>query len=182
MCLAVSKVYILLDQNQYSSTLQHVKVSTAGVANKSSNLSENEETEYRALIGQLNWLSTQTRPHISFETCDQHWLFKNATIDELLKLNKLINRVKVSPLEILFPQMSSISTCHIEGCADASFANLQGGKSQGGFIIFLVDTNGKLCPFLWKSRAIPRDVKSTLSAETLSLVEFAKNGVYLSLI
>ena len=173
---------ILLDQNQYLSSLQPVKVSTARAANKSSNLSENEKTEYRALIGQLNWLSTQTRPDISFETCDLHVLFKNATIDELLRLNKLINRVKVSSLEILFPQMSSISSCHIEGYADASFANLQGGKSQGGFIIFLVDTNGKRCPILWQSRAIRRVVKSTLAAETLSLVECAENGVYLSLI
>ena len=69
--------------------------------------------------------------------------------------------------------MSSISTCHFEGYADASFANLQGGKSRGGFIILLVDTNGKCCPILWQSRAIRRVVKSTLAAETLSLVECA---------
>ena len=43
---------ILLDQNQYLSSLQPVKVSAARAANKSSNLSENEKTEYRALIGQ----------------------------------------------------------------------------------------------------------------------------------
>ena len=119
---------------------------------------------------------------LNIQTCDLHVLFKNATMDELLRLNKLINRVKVSSFEILFPQMSSISSCHIEGYADASFANLQGGKSQGGFIIFLVDTNGKRCPILWQSRAIRRVVKSTLAAETLSLVECAENGVYLSLI
>ena len=84
----------LLDQNQYSSSLQSVKVSNARVDNKSSILSENEKTEYRTLIDQLNLLSTQARSDISFETRDLHVLFKNAAIDELLRLNKLINRVK----------------------------------------------------------------------------------------
>ena len=39
---------ILLDQNQYLSSLQPLKVSTARAANKSSNLSKNEKTEYIA--------------------------------------------------------------------------------------------------------------------------------------
>ena len=63
---------------------------------------------------------------------------------------------------------------------DASFGNLLDGGSQGGFIVFLVDKNGNSNPLIWASRRIKRVVKSTLAAETLSLVEAAENAFLLA--
>ena len=142
---------ITIDQNMYASALLPVKISSERSANKSSALSDSEKDEYRAVIGQLNWLATQTRPDIAFETCDLSVSLKKATVNELLRLNKLVCRVKNTPLKIVFPQMSSIESCRLVGYADASFANLCEGKSQGGFIVFLVDSCGNHCPIIWQS-------------------------------
>ena len=68
----------------------------------------------------------------------------------------------------------------MECYADASFANLQGHASQGGFIIFLSDHNQEMCPIFWQSRKVRRVVKSTLAMEALSLLDGAGTAVYLS--
>ena len=40
----------------------------------------------------------------------------------------------------------------VECYSDASFGNLAGGGSQGGYIIFLSDPDGSRCPLSWPSR------------------------------
>ena len=47
-------------------------------------------------------------------------------------------------------------------------------------VLFLVDKNGNSNPLIWASRRIKRVVKSTLAAETLSLVEAAENAFLLA--
>ena len=50
----------------------------------------------------------------------------------------------------------------------------------GGYIIFLSNGSGDQCPFSWQSRKLKRMVKSTLAAETLSLLDCAEAAVFLS--
>ena len=173
---------IIVDQNEYAAALKSIPISQLRAGNKCMELTGKEKEEYRALIGQLSWLSTQTRPDIAFETCELHVSLKSATINDLTRLNKLVNRVKSSPLDIGFPKLGSLEACHIEAYCDASYANVQNGKSQGGFIIFVMNQQGMRCPVYWQSRAIRRVVKSTLAAETLALVECAETAAYISLI
>ena len=47
-----------------------------------------------ALIGQFNWLATQTRPDILFKYCDLLGKIKSATIDGAKRANKLANKIK----------------------------------------------------------------------------------------
>ena len=63
---------------------------------------------------------------------------------------------------------------------NASFANLPGGGSQGGFIILLRGPVGSRCPIYWQTRKILRVVKSTLAAEALALLECAEAAVYVA--
>ena len=46
--------------------------------------------EYRSLIGQLNWIETQTRADIAFEVCALNAAYSKAKMGEILKLNKVI--------------------------------------------------------------------------------------------
>ena len=59
---------------------------------------------------------------------------------------------------------------------NASFRNLLDGRSKGGFIVFLIDIHGNIHLLLWSFTRFESVVKSTLGAETISLVEAAKNG------
>lgn len=170
---------ITIDQFKYANSLQPIDISRERSNLKFSELSEEEKEKYRSLIGQLNWLSTQTRPDIAFDVCNLCVSYKNARIQDLLRLNQVINRVRKEEFRIHFPRLHSLELCYLECFSDASFANLSDGGSQGGFIIILSDDRGNRCPLFWQSRKIRRVVKSTLSAETLALLECAETAIYL---
>ena len=178
----VSKDGIAVDQVQYASSLSTVELSYSRAMQKNSELSEQEKAGYRALIGQLSWMSTHTRPDIAYDTCELSIAYKNATVTDLVKLNKLVERVKKERLRLFFPKLLPIGSCHVECYTDASFAKLPDGGSQGALIVFLKDEDGNRCPIYWRSRKLRRIVKSTFAAETMALLEGAETAVYLACI
>ena len=171
---------ILVDQLQYASGLQPIRISRARAMQKGSDLSEDEKADYRAIVGQLNWIATNTRPDIAFDICELSVSLKKATVMDLLRLNKVVERVTKDSVKVVFPKIQSLETCHLECYTDAAFANLPNSGSQGGMIIFLRDGFGKKCPIYWQSRKLKRVVKSTLAAETLALVEGAEVSFYIA--
>ena len=55
---------------------------------------------------------------------------------------------------------------------NASFANISGGASQGGYTIFWSDAFGNnINSTAWQSHRIKRIVNSTLAAEAMALIE-----------
>ena len=104
---------------------------------------------------------------------------RNAAVADAVRLNKIISRVVSDHFSLLFGKLSSVGDCIIECFSDASFGNLSDGGSQGRFVIFLKDRQGRRCLIYWQSRKLRRVVKSTLSAETLAPVECAEAASYL---
>ena len=48
----------------------------------------------RVLIGQLNWVSSQSRPDISYEVCRLSTVLNKATVDGFLHANKVVQKLK----------------------------------------------------------------------------------------
>ena len=77
-----------------------------------------------------------------------------------------------------FENVGYLQKTHFAVFADASYGNLAGSASQGGFISFLTSGNGQCRPISWTSKKVKRVVKSTLAAETLAMA-YATDSAYL---
>lgn len=167
---------IVIDQYSY---IEHIdEVNVADRINKSRALNATEQREYRGICGQLNWVASQTRPDLSFEVCRLSTALNGATVDELIQANKAARKCKQHSVSIKFPRLQK--PLHLEAFCDASYANLKDGSSQGGMIIFLKGKNGKISPLSWASRKIKRVCRSTLTAETMALLEVSETCFWLS--
>ena len=169
-----------IDQLAYASSVKPMVISCRRAGEKGSEINEKEKTEFRSLLGQLNWIGTQTRPDILFDVGDLTGCAKTATISEVLRLNKVVSRLAGQQVKLKYPRMEDINGCHLQVFSDASFGNLIDGGSQVGLLVFLVNSEGIRCPLYWQSRKARRVVKSTLAAETLALIEAAEAAVFIS--
>ena len=109
-------------------------------------LSNEELHDFRSLVGQLNWASTQTRPGMAYDTSMISSSIKNGIVDDLLKANKSVKKMKAEQVSINFQRIGEITETKFVGFADAAFGNLTGNESQGGLVIFLVGKTGKFSP------------------------------------
>ena len=169
-----------VDQMKYCASVSPMSLSRARANNKHSDLSVAEKKEFRSIIGQLNWVATQTRPDIAFDVCELSGCVKNATVADVLRLNKVVARLKNDGLKITIPKFQRLESWYLECFCDSSYANLPGGGSQGGLIVFIRDSSGNRCPVYWQSRKLRRVVKSTLAAETMALLECAETAFFIA--
>ena len=178
LCISEHPNGILMSTKGYGLSCKEIPTSTLG-QDRSRKLSPTEITSLKQLSGQLNWVTTQSRPDMAFENCMIGNSTSKATVRDIYSANRALRRLRDNEQNLFFPRLSLDSLCLVGFC-DASFANLPDNGSQGAFIIFLVDGKGLYCPIAWQSRRIRRVVNSTIAAECLSAVEAAETCAYLS--
>ena len=105
---------------------------------------------------------------------------KQATVGDLTKAVKAVNRVKDVRSMISFPRLSkNIRDWRIVVFTDASLCNINSGTgSTAAYVVWLADNQGKCCPLAWHTNKIKRVVRSTIAAEALSLQEGLECGYY----
>ena len=158
---------ISLEQNRYITSIKEVIV---GNKPKDSPLDDQERKTYRGLVGQINWASGITRPDVSFNACQLSTVQAIPKISDIVAANKTVADLKREDLCIRYVPLKTGSLKLIV-FADASYANLSDGGSQGGHLIFLGDEDSSAVLLAWGSKRIRRVARSTLSAETLSAVD-----------
>ena len=158
---------IRLDQGQYIDSIVELEVDNKS---KDSLLDKEQKKKFRGLVGQINWASGITRPDISFSACQISTVQSNPKVLDAVAANKSLADLKREKLSIRYVPLDRESL-KLVVFADASYANLTDGGSQGGHIIFLADGTQRAVPLAWSSKRIKRVVRSTLSAETLSTVD-----------
>ena len=74
-----NKDNVKLGQNEYKKKLKCIPV--GGGRNLKDRISTTEVTETRQLIGQLNWLATQTRPDLSYDVSELSSILKQENVE-----------------------------------------------------------------------------------------------------
>ena len=171
---------ILLHQLPYIAGLDASTWSSDALNDKQRDLTTKEQTEFRALVGSLNWCVQGTRPDLAFEQIELATKIKNAKVEDYLKAIKLLKRLKSTELTIMYPNMADLRKMEMLVYSDASFANLDQMGSAGAYMVFCrnVDT-GRSCPIGWKANKVKRVVRSTLAAEGLALAAGLDSAIYL---
>ena len=170
--------FISLSNDDYSESIQEIDTTTAGT-DKSRLLTKEESDNMRTVIGQINWVTNQTRPDVSFNNCIIANSTKHSTVSDLHQVNKAVRKVRSHKVSLTFPSNLDLDSCHLVAFCDASFANLPDRGSQGGHIIFVTDQHGNYCVIAWQSKRIKRVVTSSLAAECLAAMETADTCILL---
>ena len=171
-----SKKVISVDQRNYASAIKPVEISTSKNRDIESKLTDQETTEYQKLLGKLLWLSSQSRPDLSFETLLHSTFSKSPKVKHLKSLNKLAKCQDKGPERICYRKLDiEKGDLQILCFSDASLGNISKSSARG-FLIFLTDG---ICANLiaWSSGKVKRIVHSIFAAETLSCTEATASAI-----
>ena len=87
---------ITLQQKTYMNSLSPIPITRARASRKEDMLNKDESDGLRSLIGQLNWLSTQTRPDISYDVLELSSSLKHPQVDHICKANKIVKKTQIN--------------------------------------------------------------------------------------
>lgn len=79
---------IVLDEYKYVENIRNKAIDPKRAQDKQSILTSEEHTEYRQLIGQINWVVQGSRPDMGFELIDLSTKLKQGNISDLSRAIK----------------------------------------------------------------------------------------------
>ena len=101
---------IQLDHSAYVQKLDSPQIDPVRASQKQCELSNNEQSQYRRLVGQLNWAVQRLRPDMAFELVDLSTKLNSASVSDLLRAIKAIGKLKdIRPIQ-MFPSLHGPST------------------------------------------------------------------------
>ena len=103
---------------------------------KADELNEEEKAELKCLNGQMMWVTSQTRPDLSSETCVMSIAGKHLTVKTIHEGNKAVKKLKSKRVDLKFPNLGNPNKLKVISYSDATYASLADGSSQGAFISF----------------------------------------------
>ena len=165
-------------------------------------VTEEERSDFRSVVGALQWLTTQTRPDLAFPVNQLQKRINKLTVRDLLEANKAVRVAKQNELGLKFRNLGkgvAVVTWHDAGLfnsvgveideADVDYIHELGEKkmlySQKGAVTGFVKredldrTDGVSCNFTaWRSKTNRRIVESSFAAETHGAIMGFGQGQY----
>ena len=153
------------------------------IQNKNEVLNKDENNLIRRSTGQLNWLSSQTRPDLSYDAFYLSTCLNKAKYKEAKYSTKVLEKSKQRSVQLKFSHLAHWKDLHIELYVDAALGNIeQEGmtKSMMGYFIVLCDNSGNFNPLHWKSKVIDKVTPDIKTAETIALENALDDAIYMS--
>ena len=171
---------IKIDQIEYSNRIEEIELNKDRISRKNDELNKEEKSSLKSLAGKLQWVSTNTRPDIAFDVCKISNPGKHPKLNVLNEANKTVRKLKNSPCCISLSRVGKISDLELVAFSDATYASLEDGASQGGYVIFVKGKGMKMSPISWSSKRLVRVTKSPIASEALAVSEGADAGVLMA--
>ncbi|CAE7722529.1 GIP, partial [Symbiodinium necroappetens] len=164
---------IFIDQMDAIEGIDYVLLPTDRRKAMNSPLTESEKTAFRGLIGQMGWVVRQSRPDLMVNVSIAAQSMGAPRVQDVVRLNKAVKMLKdTSSAKWCFRKEGfELSEAIAFTFADSSFANLEGAKSQCGFVTGLTSKEiyggGPTRIYILEafSGSIKRVCRSTLAAE-----------------
>ena len=151
-------------------------------------LEPEEQSEYRAVVGRLLWLASQSRPDLAFGTSKASRGNQLATVAQARELNAVVRQARehASFAVVLRRAEKPLREYGITCYADSAFANIEGVKSQcghlGGLCLNLNAVSNSdftsVIPLWWNSSTVKRVCRSTLACEGYAVSEGVEQSLY----
>lgn len=172
---------VKIDQCQYANGIKQIEVDSQRRKHPDENLTAEEVTQYQKLLGQLLWLSSQTRPDLAYDTLEHSTYTKSLQIKHLISINKVVRKLNNGPKYLFYRSIDlGKSELKIIVYSDASLGNLPNRKDSGrGYMVFLYNNEGIANVLSWSASKVKRRVHSVFGAETLGFTDAISAAIYI---
>ena len=143
---------ILVNQELYIPNVKEIELKQNRQYKKADELNEEEKAELKRLRGQKMWVTSQTHPDLSFETCVMSNAGKHPTVETIHEANKAVRKLKSKRVDLKFPNLGDPNKLKVISYSDATYASLADGSSQGAFIVLLKGENNFVAPISRQSK------------------------------
>ena len=171
---------VLIHQEFYIPKIDPIDINKNRQTRRNDELTSEERKELKRLSGQMMWVTSHTRPDVSYETCVMSNTGKHPSVKMLHDANKALIKLKSTKVSLKIPHLGTPEDLRIVAYSDATYASLEDGSSQGGVIVFIQGKDNMIAPIIWQSKKLDKVTKSPLASETLALGEAADAGLLVS--
>ncbi|OLP81054.1 Copia protein [Symbiodinium microadriaticum] len=174
---------ILLDHSEFCSELVQMPSRSK---DDDSELTAQEISQARAILGSIQWRASQTAPQHSAKVSYLLSMLATKKGEVVDMVNKLVREVHLARHVAVKIQQLECDPAHmiLVGWSDAAVANRPDLKSTGGHLFGLMNPQevqqgyGKVNAITWKSSRLNRVARSSLSAETQALADLDGEMMY----
>ena len=137
---------ITISMEDYAKSLEFVDEIRDAKGDES--LTKTEMQIYRKFTGKISWLAANTRPDLAITALIMSKKNSNATIKDLKKINKVIEKIRAKPCRVNFTKIGNKEDLILLGITDASYKSDE--KSISGTIVMLGNVkNENVIPIFW---------------------------------
>ena len=168
---------IVFDMEQYKHELEQIDVSKADKTKPERILNSKEHTQFRRGVGSLRWFVDHCCPQLSSQLAELRRKQSSSTVQDLLRLNKVIRTAKVIESKIKIRSIPA-ELLRFMGVHDAAHKNLEAGVSQQGHLILALHASITICRVpvsvpSWQSKKIKRVVRSSFGCRGKQYVDLS---------
>ena len=122
---------IKMNQNKYLDSLEEIVIDKKGEPKRE--LTKEEFKKFRKATGKLSWLAETTRPDLAYNVLEMSYKNKNARVEDVKEMNKIIRKAKQEPSEVLFSKIGDFKDLKVLVISDGSYIKLEDKtRSVGG--------------------------------------------------